>query len=155
MSESTRHEEEWNGGYAVLGAIVGLCLLALCAVVSYGADFLEHRGGSGLVGIPNAAWMKIAAGFGIVVYILLVILMSSPVARTDGLPGRRRNIHVHGEGDTLVLSRRIGERVVIDDRITVTVLDIRSGQIRLGVETPRKIPVRREAVVTRKETVAT
>lgn len=155
MSESTCHEEEWTGGYAVLAAIVGLCLIALCAVVSCVAAILEHQGVSGLVGIPNAAWMNIAAGFGIVVYVLLVILMFSPVARTDGSPGRRRNPHVHGKGDMLVLSRRIGERVVIDDRITVTVLEIRSRQIRLGVETPREIPVRREAVVARKETAAT
>jgi carbon storage regulator len=53
----------------------------------------------------------------------------------------------------LVLSRRIGERLVIDDRITVTVVEIRGGQIRLGIETPREIPVRREELGVKKEMV--
>ena len=54
----------------------------------------------------------------------------------------------------LVLCRRIGERLVIDDKITVTVIEIRGGQIRLGVEAPREIPVWREEVVAKKEMVA-
>ena len=53
----------------------------------------------------------------------------------------------------LVLSRRIGERLVIDAKITVTVIEVRGGQIRLGIEAPKEIPVRREEVVVR-ETVA-
>jgi carbon storage regulator len=54
----------------------------------------------------------------------------------------------------LVLSRRIGERLIIDDRITVTVLEVRGGQIRLGVEAPAEVPVWREEVMARKEAVA-
>ena len=50
----------------------------------------------------------------------------------------------------LVLSRRIGERLVIDDRITVTVVEIRGGQIRLGVEAPKEVPVRREELLAKK-----
>jgi len=53
----------------------------------------------------------------------------------------------------LVLSRRIGECLVIDDKIIVTVIEIRGGQIRLGIEAPKEIMVRREEVVA-KETVA-
>ena len=34
----------------------------------------------------------------------------------------------------LVLSRRIGERLVIGANITVTVIEVRGGQIRLGIE---------------------
>ena len=40
----------------------------------------------------------------------------------------------------LVLSRRIGERLVIDDSITVTVIEVRGGQIRLGIEARRRFP---------------
>jgi carbon storage regulator len=40
---------------------------------------------------------------------------------------------------------------VIDGRITVTVVEIRGGQIRLGIEAPKEIPVRREEVVAKKE----
>jgi carbon storage regulator len=41
----------------------------------------------------------------------------------------------------LVLSRKPGERIVIDDRITVTVLEVRGNQIRLGIEAPKEIPI--------------
>jgi carbon storage regulator len=54
----------------------------------------------------------------------------------------------------LVLSRRIGQRIVIDDRITVTVVEIRGGQIRLGIEAPREVPVRRSELLAEKEAVA-
>ena len=53
----------------------------------------------------------------------------------------------------LVLSRRVGERLVIDAKITVTVIEVRGGQIRLGIEAPPEIAVRREEVAVR-ETVA-
>lgn len=49
----------------------------------------------------------------------------------------------------LVLSRRDGERIVIGDSITVTVLESREGQIRLGVDCPREIPVHRFEVYER------
>ena len=42
---------------------------------------------------------------------------------------------------------------MIDDKITVTVVEIRGGQIRLGVEAPKEIPVWREEVAVRKEMV--
>ena len=54
----------------------------------------------------------------------------------------------------LVLSRRIGERLVIDAKITITVIEVRGGQIRLGIEAPPEIPVWREEVVARNEIVA-
>ncbi len=50
----------------------------------------------------------------------------------------------------LVLSRRNGESIVIDGRITVTVVEVRGRQIRLGIEAPKEIPVRREEVVVEK-----
>jgi carbon storage regulator len=53
----------------------------------------------------------------------------------------------------LVLSRRNGESIVIDGKITVTVVEIRGGQIRLGIEAPKEVPVRREEVRAKKEPV--
>jgi carbon storage regulator len=44
----------------------------------------------------------------------------------------------------LVLSRKIGECLVINDDITVTVVEIRGGQIRLGIEAPREVAIRRK-----------
>ena len=47
----------------------------------------------------------------------------------------------------LVLTRKPGERIVIDDRITVTVLEVRGHQIRLGIEAPKEIPIKREELL--------
>lgn len=46
----------------------------------------------------------------------------------------------------LVLSRKLGERIVIGDRIVVTVVKLDHGQVRLGIEAPRKIAVFREEI---------
>ena len=78
--------------------------------------------------------------------------VSGPLSRRQDR--RRRNTHSHGGPVMLVLSRRIGERLVIDGNITVTVVEIRDGQIRLGIEAPKEIPVRREEVAARREMVA-
>lgn len=43
----------------------------------------------------------------------------------------------------LVLSRGQGQSVVLDDRIVITVLAAREGLVRLGVEAPREVGVRR------------
>jgi carbon storage regulator len=47
----------------------------------------------------------------------------------------------------LILRRKIGERVLIDGRIEVTVLHIRGGKVRLGFNAPRNVRVLREEVL--------
>jgi carbon storage regulator len=49
----------------------------------------------------------------------------------------------------LVLSRRQGESIVIGNHVTVTVLEVRGDQIRLGIEAPRSVSVHREEVYRR------
>ncbi len=49
----------------------------------------------------------------------------------------------------LVLSRKVGESIVIDDHIKVTVVEIRGDKIRLGIEAPRDIAVWREELAAR------
>jgi len=44
----------------------------------------------------------------------------------------------------LVLSRKVGERILIGDQISVTVVRIAGGGVRLGVEAPHELPVVRE-----------
>jgi carbon storage regulator len=47
----------------------------------------------------------------------------------------------------LVLSRKPGESIVIDDRIVITVVQIGGGRIRLGIEAPREVPILRSEVI--------
>jgi carbon storage regulator len=49
----------------------------------------------------------------------------------------------------LILTRRVGETVMIGDGITVTVLEVKGNQIRLGIQAPKEIPVHREEVYLR------
>jgi carbon storage regulator len=54
----------------------------------------------------------------------------------------------------LVLTRKPGERIIIDDQITVTVLAVRGHQIRLGIEAPKEIPIKREELLGAKVAAA-
>ena len=49
----------------------------------------------------------------------------------------------------LILTRRIGEALMIGDRITVTVLDVKGNQVRLGINAPKDVAVHREEVFER------
>jgi len=48
----------------------------------------------------------------------------------------------------LVLSRKIGERILIGDKITVTVVKIGHGGVRIGIEAPSELAVVREELAT-------
>ena len=47
----------------------------------------------------------------------------------------------------LILTRKLGESIVIGDNIKVTITDIRNGQIKLGITAPKDVTVNREEVV--------
>jgi carbon storage regulator len=49
----------------------------------------------------------------------------------------------------LVLSRKVGEEIVIDDRIRVRVLAIHGNQIRLGFVAPREVQIHRDELLGR------
>lgn len=49
----------------------------------------------------------------------------------------------------LLLTRRPGEKLIINDNITVTVLSVKGNQIRLGIEAPRDVKVHREEIYER------
>ena len=51
----------------------------------------------------------------------------------------------------LVLSRKIGEQIVIGEDIRVTIVDIKNGKFRLGVSAPMEVPIHREEVAMRIE----
>jgi len=52
-------------------------------------------------------------------------------------------------GNMLVLSRRVDESLLIDKDIKITVLDIKGGQVRLGITAPESIKIHREEVFNR------
>ena len=49
----------------------------------------------------------------------------------------------------LILTRKVGEAIAIDEHITVRLLEIKGGQIKLGIEAPNHITIHREEVLTR------
>ena len=44
----------------------------------------------------------------------------------------------------LILARRVGETLMIGDDVTITILSVRDGQIRIGVNAPKNTAVQRE-----------
>ncbi len=46
----------------------------------------------------------------------------------------------------LALSRKLGETIVINDDIEITVLDIARDQIKLGISAPRSVPIHRKEI---------
>lgn len=49
----------------------------------------------------------------------------------------------------LILTRRTGESVMIGDDVTITVLGVRHGQVRIGITAPKNVTVHREEVYER------
>ena len=48
----------------------------------------------------------------------------------------------------LVLSRRVGESVVVGDDITLTILEVRGDVVRVGIDAPRSVSVHRAELLT-------
>lgn len=51
----------------------------------------------------------------------------------------------------LVLSRKKSEAIVIDENITVTIVDIRGDNVRIGIEAPKGVSVDREEIAKAKK----
>ena len=49
----------------------------------------------------------------------------------------------------LILTRRVGETLMIGDEVTVTVLGVKGNQVRIGVNAPRDVSVHREEIYQR------
>ncbi len=49
----------------------------------------------------------------------------------------------------LILTRRVGETLMIGDEVTVTVLGVKGNQVRIGVNAPKTVAVHREEIYER------
>jgi len=51
----------------------------------------------------------------------------------------------------LILTRRVGESLMIGDDVTITVLGVKGNQVRIGVKAPKEVAVHREEILNRIE----
>ena len=54
----------------------------------------------------------------------------------------------------LILTKKIGEAIILDDDIEITVMEIQNGQVRFGIDAPKEVKVYREEIYERMQAEA-
>jgi carbon storage regulator len=49
----------------------------------------------------------------------------------------------------LILTRRVGETVIVGNDVAVTIVGVKGNQIRIGISAPRNVPIHREEIYER------
>jgi len=49
----------------------------------------------------------------------------------------------------LILTRRVGETLMIGDKVAITVLEVKDNRVRVGINAPKEVPVHREEIYLR------
>jgi carbon storage regulator len=79
------------------------------------------------------------------------IQLPTPLAASllDSLENGRIDEPARKEHIMLVLSRRVGEEIVIADDIRLTIVAVKGQRVRLGIAAPRSVPVARQELLAR------
>jgi|GEM_PF-973437 len=64
-----------------------------------------------------------------------------------GLPETVRSTETAPPNSTLILSRKVGESILVGSDVVFTVVDIRGDKVRIGIQTPKDLPVHRQEIV--------